>query len=69
MLRSKTQKSSRKSSLQKRLPRPLTTGTEARPRRPVSYAFVYAEWIRDDVVLRDKWEYTDSTNTWQYDER
>lgn len=36
--------------------------------RPVSYDFVYAEWSRDDVVLRDKWEYTDSTNTWRYSE-
>ena len=34
--------------------------------RPVSYDFVYAEWTRDDVVLRDKWEYTDSTRTWRF---
>ena len=36
--------------------------------RPVSYEFLYAEWTRDDVVLRDRWEYTDSTNTWRYGE-
>jgi len=36
--------------------------------RPVSYDFVYAEWSRDDVVLRDNWEYTDGTNTWRYTE-
>lgn len=34
--------------------------------RPCSYVFVYAEWSPDDIVLRDKWEYTSTTNTWRY---